>query len=614
PPHTGLPGIDPTQLVITGVIDDGINVFNQRFRPIGAASRIDYAWVQEAPAQPNSTVPYGRELTRDQISLAMDSGASEAELMVRYGLTPAPNGPYTPSPLMRAVSHGTHMADLAAGHPPNDPSAVTQRMITVQLPAMAVADTSGASLTAAIQSAADYVFDRALAMSIAYGVPIPVVLNLSFGLSGGARDGRSYLEQSLRAQSERYRIAVRRALSHKVTSARVLAAGNRALASLHAAPPQEDDPLHVTMRVQPDDHSPTFLELWLRETTRQAQITLDLPDGTQTVLDVTTAGLATSQTGHPARTLAWVLARSPDGVLDETTVVGRLTVDTPLMGRDERGYDDLHYRVVLALNPSQHRVPDHARAQPGAWGLTVTATDRRNRPTPRPHAWILRDTRLMPGSGTLRQAYFSDPAAISTAWDIYSDMAVADAHDAAGTRLSAVQRDGSLSGLVGNAPLVADGGAVSQRQNRDTRLDTVTVAARLWAPQTAASYSGADLSTDEDPNRPVQAPCVMAVSDTSRVLTGVLGSTTTSGGAAALNGTSTACALTSRSLAQMMQALPAQDYGRFVPTQAIAAQGVAPPRPSPTAPELVSTQPVRIERLADGGTLLPVSGDMTGAV
>ena len=184
---------DPAKLVVVGVIDDAINLGHARFRRGATGSRVDYGWVQDSKAPAgagNGTdfVPFGRELTRAEIEAAQTAtqGQGDDVLLRELGLVDfSKTGHNT---LARRASHGTHVMDLATGAAA-DRADINRRIVTVQIPALATLDTSGALLALFAVSGLRFILARARAMSRALAMPVPAVVNFSYGLAGGPHDG-----------------------------------------------------------------------------------------------------------------------------------------------------------------------------------------------------------------------------------------------------------------------------------------------------------------------------------------------------------------------------------------------------------------------------------------
>ncbi len=582
--------LDPEKIVIIGIIDDGINVFNQRFRPAGRASRVDYAWAQDgvAPAQ-SATVPFGCELTGQHITATMDTGKDERAMLRDNGFLPAQNGVYMPSSLSHASSHGTQIADLAAGADADDIAAANTRLITVQLPAFAVMDTSGASRIGAMHHAAIYVFKRARAMSRHYLRPLPVVLNISFGLTGGPRNGQQFLERALRALAIKYQKDMRATFGDNGVPpvVRVVSAGNENILRLHA---QNDGSagLDLPVRVQPEDSTASFLEIWLPQSATSADILLTLPDGS-----IKTVGFSALNSAKPVDTDAHIL-------LDDATntTLCRVTLDAPIR-RPGDCDDDLFWRVLIAIAPTAG--PHLAFAQAGLWQVSVQLVNA----VGNMHGWILRDQAVSGFSSAGRQAYFDDDvranqAYVASAFDSFGDIAVDDP----AARSSVIARNGAISGLATNGLLRRKNGKKKHGDGPD--MDAISVGAMRWDMPHAALYSAADIVGNG------QAPHVMMVAETSRMLPNIRATGLVSGTSSALNGTSAAAPIVSRIMAAHLSGLSQTDYAGFDLGGFLQSIGSAPARP--IGPETASGLGIREERLRQNGVIVPLPAGLNANV
>ena len=95
-------------------------------------------------------------------------------------------------------SHGAHVLDLAAGADAGEASA-NHRIVAVQLPALATSETSGAVTGYFAMHALDHILACVRRIGAVIGTPPPVVVNFSYGFSGGPHDGGGLMEQAIEA-------------------------------------------------------------------------------------------------------------------------------------------------------------------------------------------------------------------------------------------------------------------------------------------------------------------------------------------------------------------------------------------------------------------------------
>ena len=93
--------------VVVGIVDFGFDFVHRNFRNPDGSTRAISIWRQAGPANPASPFGYGREFSRDQINAALQQPDPYAAL----GYEPVPDSSL-PSP----GTHGTHVADIAAGN------------------------------------------------------------------------------------------------------------------------------------------------------------------------------------------------------------------------------------------------------------------------------------------------------------------------------------------------------------------------------------------------------------------------------------------------------------------------------------------------------------------
>jgi subtilisin family serine protease len=160
------------------------------FRDKWGRTRLRYLWDQRGGPQPESPEPfgYGREFSRDQINSAL--------------LRPDPYEAldYDPSDAdsSGSGSHGTHVADIAAGNgaaPGSAPGVAPESdILFVHLKGNDTRPEDNLGDSARLLEAVSYIVDRAAGR--------PVVINLSLGTHGGPHDGSNLVEQAFDALLE----------------------------------------------------------------------------------------------------------------------------------------------------------------------------------------------------------------------------------------------------------------------------------------------------------------------------------------------------------------------------------------------------------------------------
>jgi hypothetical protein len=156
--------------------------------------------------------------------------------------------------LARPVNHGTHVTGLAAApggllEPADNDAASRCALMAVQLDWANVLDTSGGAMNVSILDALHCIVSRCTDDA-------QIVVNISWGTLAGPHDGSSLLEAAMDELVERLggRLQI------------TVPAGNAYQSRTHAnavLQPGQTLPLH--WRVLPDDHTQSFLEIWLPE-------------------------------------------------------------------------------------------------------------------------------------------------------------------------------------------------------------------------------------------------------------------------------------------------------------------------------------------------------------
>lgn len=503
--------------VIVAIIDDGIGVANNRFRLCETKTRVECfldmncqaggsvpdaatgadPGVGEVAADLNGTTWTKRALDR----LLAEHPQDDEAVYRAMGMIDPRSG--RRQPLKHAVTHGTHVLDLAGGYDHRDPAereiARRRPIIAVQLPSDIVVDRSDSRMPQALKNALQWIEDAACTLSeraMAEGRSdgyLPVVLNFSFGVFAGPHDGMGQVEQRISAFIDRYR-----ELPGKPQCEVVLPAGNglqaRAVAHLEAGPSLPDEPL--VWRVQPDDKTSSFLQIWLpskKDRTQQVRVSIKPPrNGPK--------GDADSELN---RALDWTIA-------NETLV--RLYHQS--VAQPDGGFRE---RITIAMRPTEPDGDGIATSPAGPWEVRI-ANDSLEEGKPI-DLRIQRDDPIAFERPKGRQSYFDHPD--YPMFDPVSGRLINDGARDAGP----VRRRGTLSAYA-------------------TGRDTVVVGGYRRTDGEPVDYSSSGPATSDRPG-----PNLSAVCEEGPTLRGVLAAGTRTGASVVMNGTSVAAPVVARELA-----------------------------------------------------------------
>ncbi|MGI9510238.1 MAG: S8 family serine peptidase [Geminicoccaceae bacterium] len=528
----------PAETVVMGVIDDGMAIANVRFRerdptsPTASdRSRFQFLWHMDEPdSPPMRWRGFGFELAKHDTTIP---GMQGIDSLLDDCTTPAGvdedrfyrearlidfNGHVRKHATARRASHGAHVLDLAAGEDPDVPEGrrrgAMRPIIGVQLPVSTVEDTSGASLAPKLIEALDYIIARADAIARAQpgadpNARLPIVVNCSYGFIAGPHDGKSALE-----------LAMDQRVSDRDDTLRiVLPSGNSNLSRCHAAfefEPRETKELR--WRVQPDDRTLSYVEIWLPEgfdpatSAARVHLSIETPFGLASFDGPTGAAL------EEGDSQILVLQDDVGAILALAAYAFRAPVDPDDSGRG---------MFIVMLQPTARLQPaSHPTAASGLW--TIRLHNQHLDAGEEVQAWIQRDDTPFGYPVRGRQSYF-DEACYQRFADQTSPIGEAIADDShADQDPCHVQRAGLINAIA-------------------TGTETVVVGGFNRTEEELADYSagGAPL-----PRAPIRAPDISAISDDSRVHIGVMATGTRSGSKIALNGTSVAAPKIARLIAE----------------------------------------------------------------
>jgi hypothetical protein len=367
---------------VLAVIDDALPVAHPALIDASGAPRCLALWDQEGASTPGAVPDYGRVTTGRDIAQALAGRRPPSGLPTDTGRVHDALGL---TRLRRSWTHGSAVLGVAALGLARPPGPVPP-FIGVSLPRRTTDDTSGLSLAVHVLDALHFVLRRAEdAAQAARKLPGAVVVNLSFGRFAGAHDGSGMLSAAIDEL-----IALRNA--EGLPLAVVLPAGNGHLSRGHARGELAPGASHaLAWRIQPDDRTPSFVEL--------------RPD--------ITAGAEGAAPDARATGLA-VTLRSPAGVecgpvaVDEQAVMrdaeGRAIATVTHLSRSAAGDGPM---VLVAVAPTFSLGSAAPTAPSGRWSIRL---DNGGALPLRIAAWIQRDDRFAGASLGGRPSYFEDDA------------------------------------------------------------------------------------------------------------------------------------------------------------------------------------------------------------
>ncbi|MEZ5824962.1 MAG: S8 family serine peptidase [Geminicoccaceae bacterium] len=352
---------------------------------------------------------------------------------------------------------------------------------------------------------------------------VPVVVNFSYGILGGSHDGKHVIEKDARSLIEAHKTAG----GGEVTLA--IPAGNSNLQRGHCRSEPGVASLRIPWRLQPDDQTSSFLEVWVPKEVSKLTLKLVAPNG-QTV-SLPDAPVVELQSGKSLNLIKAPFSPAKNGI------VGSFAFSQP----DQGGKKQLFIAMAATTKPNELPANSQGTLASGIWDLEVTAV---NMPSNgRIEAWILRDDSPLGARIQARQSYFDD--AEFRRFTQEGDVKSRDIEDP----WSAVRHAGTLNGMATDPNAGADDpifvvGAVLERGGYPDDPDSTQDDAQEVA---YSSTSGPEM----------RDPDIAAHSDSSRALGGKVVAGSRRGSSVVLNGTSVAAPQLARWIADQYAMNPA---------------------------------------------------------
>ncbi len=513
---SAIPRMAQNAQVAIGVIDDGLAFAHERFRRRNRKeSRIERLWIQEMERfSDTDTVVFGTDYTNVEIggllskfvpkSKPADVPIDDTEVYRKNNFLKLNSA--HPSSLVYHQTHGAHVMDLACGLDPESDDK-KRPIFAVQLPQPITAETSGITLGSyALQAlrqifnwADSYYYDSARDVFS----PIPLVVNFSYGITAGPKDGSLPLVQEIdRLLKER---------KGRIDTAVVMPAGNgydsRTTARMCLSKCTEQS---IEWIIHPDDKTESYLEIWLKAG--------EYDPAACPVTIVVTPPLGTAGP-----------STMPGNGFSQTMLLNNKRVCAVYYDLNEQSNGSQRPRIFIAINRTNSRdirCDDFGAAPSGRWKITLENTSS-ERPI-ETELYIQRDDSLVGFELEGRQSFFDHEAAFER-----------DKKTGAYTSIgkSPITNKGTLNAIGGGEPLLV--GAADGSKNC------------FPTPYTASGPTSLDCG-----------PFASAICEEGKAFPGIYAAGSRSGYKVALQGTSMAAPQLARAIADVgfeMRDLNAED-------------------------------------------------------
>ena len=268
----------PEDMVIVGIIDTGIALGHRHFRRKDGSTRFLAAWQQTSEHKGQKYLPCGQELHAqgidDLLRRHSHGGRLDEDAFNRAAHLVEPWHLLGHRDLDYRAAHGTHVLDLAAGLDPDRTDAATLdkfRIIAVNLPPQYVHGSAGNFLA----FFAVFALERILCLADALWRRVnpgksggyPVVVNFSYGMQAGPKDGNLAWEKAIQRIIDRRSHAPTRLVmpvgnDNLERGAAVALMGTGKWTSATGKPFDLRPEISLPWRITPSDQTSNFVELW----------------------------------------------------------------------------------------------------------------------------------------------------------------------------------------------------------------------------------------------------------------------------------------------------------------------------------------------------------------
>lgn len=397
--------------VVVGVIDIDVAFGNRVFRETDGTSRVLAAWQQGAQSSQdkNNAIPFGQELKHAEIQSLLAKHSARGHLTstldhdafykdvglihetARYGM----------GGLAKRSAHGTHVMGAAAGIDPafdDDGFSQKVKLLVVNLPPPPMFGEGGAFLDDYLAYGLRWIVRENAKMRRVNepNTSPPLFINISFGKQAGGRDTTQQFVTELSQATVRRRENRLEGSLHFRPPTIFLPAGNDNLERCRASfrlKSNEKTELH--WRVQPDDATSNFVEIWGEEKYTQRQINSDLLKG----LSPIAIEVIPPETNTEVEDLAQPKGRQVRHLKDG---IGSIFFDWIPIPNTQLSRP----RYIICLSPTGRLIEDENPAPAGAY--TIVVHNRHPKKSRSVSAHIQTDEATIQFGHGARRSYFED--------------------------------------------------------------------------------------------------------------------------------------------------------------------------------------------------------------